>query len=122
MNPTFSSASSEKIPFDSAAMHQARLAAGLTIEEAASMTGLNKMTIQRYESGDIHQISPTRLLNLACVYHRPPLSLIGIPTSRDFFFDFGSGCTPCYFAPEGALPPAYPGKLILAVKRGLSHF
>ena len=68
------------VSLDSSRLRQARLRCEITIEEAARQTSLNKMTLQRYESGDIRATSPDRLLSASeQLLLSPDLSL---PPSR----------------------------------------
>lgn len=98
--------------FEPSAMRQARIQAGCTIEDAASLAHLNKMTLLRYESGDIHQISEDRLLRLSQVYHIPAAALLGIPAGQEFFLPEDQ----IHFVPDAASEPSCIGKRLLCVR------
>ena len=54
----------------------------LTLAEAAAMAGVNKMTLARYESGDIRSVRAARLCRLADLYQSPPFWLAGMDASQ----------------------------------------
>ncbi len=74
-----------RIPLDSERLRQARQKTGLTLAQAAGRAGINKMTLARYESGDIHRIAADRLLRLAAVYKSPPFWLAGMDAGQEYF-------------------------------------
>ena len=54
-----------RIPLDAVRLRQARQAKLLTLEEVSAAVFINKMTLLRYETGDIRAIAPERLERLA---------------------------------------------------------
>lgn len=74
-----------RIPLDSARLRLARQQTGLSLAEAAKRAGLNKMTLTRYESGDIRSAACASLHRLAAAYECPPFWLAGMDTGREFF-------------------------------------
>ena len=89
----------------------------MTIEEAALLTSLNKMTLQRYESGDIRAIAPNRLLRLAEAYKVSPAWLAGVAADQEFF----SGQEQLLLSPDPSLPPSRLGSRLLACLRFFSE-
>ena len=85
---------SPNIPLDAARLRKARQQLGLTLEEASRQTSINKMTLQRYESGDIRAIAPERLQRLAALYHTTPAQLHGISPQQEFITDNGLSIVP----------------------------
>ena len=98
------------ISLKSSRLRQARLRCEMTIEEAARLTSLNKMTLQRYESGDIRSTSLDRLLRLAESYHVSPAWLAGIAADQEFL----SGPEQLLLSPDLSLPPSRLGPRLLA--------
>lgn len=72
------------IPLHSLRLRQARLARGLTLEEVSRLVSINKMTLQRYESGDIRTIAPERLSRLADLYGTTCAWLYGASEQQEF--------------------------------------
>ena len=72
------------IPLDADRLRQARIACKYTIEEVAHLASLNKMTLLRYESGDIRTISPDRLDRLAAIYQTTPSHLCGTDPQTEY--------------------------------------
>ena len=98
------------VSLDSSRLRQARLRCEITIEEAARQTSLNKMTLQRYESGDIRATSPDRLLRLAILYNVSPAWLTGIAAGQEFL----SASEQLLLSPDLSLPPSRLGPRLLA--------
>lgn len=82
------------IPLDADRLRQARHACQYSIEEAASLASLNKMTLLRYESGDIRTISPDRLSRLAVIYQTTPSYLCGVDPQTEYMTEDGILITP----------------------------
>ena len=101
------------IPLNSQRLRQARLRCRITIEEAARLTGANKMTLLRYESGDIRTIAPERLKRLAKLYKVTPAWLAGVAPCQEFFSDSGR----LLLSPDRAEPPSHLGFRLLACLR-----
>lgn len=99
----------DRIPFNPSRMRQARQQKELTIEEAAQLSSVNKMTLQRYESGDIRAISPERLRRLATVYETSPAWLTGISSQQEFLFREAN----LLFSPLSAEQPSHLGQRLL---------
>ncbi len=97
------------IPFPPQNLRQARLHCHLSIEEAAHLASLNKMTLLRYESGDIRTISSRRLHRLAEIYQVPPAWLMGISPRQEFF----SAQEKLLVSPRRAEPPSRLGARLL---------
>lgn len=104
---------SASIPLSSQRLRQARLRCRLTIEEASRLTGANKMTLLRYESGDIHTIAPERLRRLAELYKVTPAWLAGVAPCQEFFSD----CGQLLLSPDRAETPSHLGFRLLACLR-----
>ena len=104
-----SAQSDAPIPFHPQNLRQARLRCHLSIEEAARLASANKLTLQRYESGDIRTITPKRLLCLAEVYKVPPAWLMGISPRQEFF----SAPEKLLLSPRRAEPPSRLGARLL---------
>lgn len=98
------------ISFDPQTLRQARIQCSLTVEEAARLASVNKMTLLRYENGDIHTISPERLDRLARLYKVPPSSLAGIASGQEFFSEQGR----LLLSPDKAETPSRLGGRLLA--------
>ena len=72
------------IPLDADRIRQARRSCEYSIEEVANLASLNKMTLLRYESGDIRSISPERLYRLAEIYKTTPAHLCGLDPHTEY--------------------------------------
>ena len=72
------------IPLDADRIRQARLTCRFSLEYVAQQVSINKMTLQRYESGDIRTISPDRLYRLARLYQTTPARLCGISPDTEY--------------------------------------
>lgn len=114
MNNTVSRSS--HVPFDPVRLRQARQQKGFTIEEASLRTSINKMTLLRYETGDIHTISPERLVRLANAYGTSPAWLTGISPEQEFFFVSEQ----LLLSPDGSCQPSHLGQRLLACLHYLS--
>lgn len=98
------------IPIEPQRLKYARHALGLSVEEAASRCSLNKMTLLRYESGDIQSVSPERLLRLAALYAVTPAYLAGIFSQEEFYNDTYK----LLLSPKSASAPTFLGRRLLA--------
>ena len=96
------------IPLNAERLKQARQACGLTLEEVALQVSINKMTLQRYESGDIRTIAPERLQRLAALYDTTPANLWGADPEQEYMTAQGILITPI-----SADPPSHLGKRLL---------
>ena len=85
MSENKSHSPSYRIPLDGGRLRQARQKAGLTLTEAADMADINKMTLARYESGDILSVAAARLCRLADLYQSPPFWLAGLDAGQEFY-------------------------------------
>ncbi len=100
-SPICSGGKDPRIVFDPDSLRQLRLDCNLTLENAASLAGINKMTLQRYERSDIHSMAASRLSSLAAVYHTVPARLTGIPKDQEYYVrDSG------ILTPDSAIPPS----------------
>ena len=99
----FSPKSSIKIAIDSQRLRQARIASHFTLEEVSRQVSITKMTLQRYETGDIRAISPERLERLARLYGTTPSYLHGISPTQEFITDQSMTIVPCSADPSTAL-------------------
>ncbi|MCI8401170.1 MAG: helix-turn-helix transcriptional regulator [Lachnospiraceae bacterium] len=104
------------IPFSSLRLREARTRRGLTIENVSRLAGLNKMTLLRYESGDIRTISPDRLIRLAQIYETSPAWLAGIASHQEFL----SRPHRILLSPDQADPPSRLGFRLLICLRYFS--
>lgn len=111
--PLASGQSGAHIPFHSQNLRQARLRCHLTIDEAARLAAVNKMTLQRYECGDIRTITLERLNRLAHLYQVPPAWLAGASPRQEFF----SEPERLLLSPDQAEPPSHLGTRLLACLR-----
>lgn len=82
------------IPLHAQRIRQARQAKELTLEEVSQHVSINKMTLLRYETGDIHTIAPERLYRLAELYDATPAYLCGMSPSQEFTDAQGLQITP----------------------------
>lgn len=94
---------SVRIPLDPSRLRQARQAKHLTLEEVSAAVSINKMTLLRYETGDIHSIASERLERLAALYETTPAFLHGISNHQEFTTDFGLQIIPVHADPPTAL-------------------
>ena len=102
-NDPATSKTSLYIPLDAARLRQARRNKHLTLEEVSVSVSINKMTLLRYESGDIHAIAPERLKRLAWLYEVTTAWLCGISSDQEFITDTGLEITPISVHPSTAL-------------------
>ena len=105
-----------QISFNPARMRQARQKRGLSIEEASRRTSTNKMTLLRYECGDIHTVSVDRLNRLAGIYGTSPAWLTGIAPEQEFL----SCKDHLLLSPVSADPPSHLGLRLLSCIHFLS--
>lgn len=97
------------ITFRPELLRQARRNQKLTIEEAAHLSNLNKMTLLRYESGDIKTMELARLQRLARLYRISPALLIGYAPTQEFYLSGPS----LHLIPLTAQTPTPIGKRLL---------
>ena len=102
-----------RIPLNGERLRHARQRAGLTLAEAAAMAGVNKMTLARYESGDIRSVTAARLCRLADLYQSPPFWLAGMDASQEFYTE-GQGLL---LSPEISRKPPGLGSRLLSCLR-----
>ena len=88
-----------RIPLDAVRLRQARQAKLLTLEEVSAAVFINKMTLLRYETGDIRAIAPERLQRLADLYGTTPAFLHGISPDQEFTTDLGLQIIPLHADP-----------------------
>lgn len=93
-----------RIPLDAARLRQARQAKQLTLEEVSVAASINKMTLLRYETGDIRAIAPERLQRLADLYGTTMAFLHGISADQEFTTDLK-----LQIIPVDADPPTHLG-------------
>lgn len=105
------------IPLNHARLRSARIKQGLTIEEASRLASINKMTLLRYESGDIRTISPERLCRLAGVCGTSPAWLAGLSPEEEFLTDKDQ----ILLSPDSAQLPSHLGPRLLACLHFLSE-
>ena len=98
-----------RIPLDAVRLRQARQAKNLTLEEVSAAVSINKMTLLRYETGDIRAIAPERLLRLSDLYDTTPAFLHGISPDQEFTTDLG-----LQIIPIQADPPTHLGRRLAA--------
>ncbi len=98
-----------RIPIDAIRLRQARQNQHLTLEDVSAAVSINKMTLLRYESGDIRAIAPERLERLAALYETTPSYLYGIDPSQEFTTDLG-----LQIIPMDADPPTHLGRRLSA--------
>ncbi len=103
------------IPIDGSRLRQARLSCDLSLEEVSQQVSINKMTLLRYETGDIRTISPERLHRLAQLYQTTPAHLYGISPQQEFLTEDGG-----QIIPFSADPPSHLGARLEACLRFLS--
>lgn len=97
--------STPNIPLYASRLREARQNQGLSIEEASTQAAINKMTLLRYETGDIRTIAPERLDRLAKLYQTTPAYLCGISPTQEFMSDTG-----LHIVPFTADPPTRLGR------------
>lgn len=83
-----------RIPLDASRLRQARQRKNLTLEEVTALVSINKMTLLRYETGDIRAIAPERMERLAALYETTQAWLSGISSTQEFISDTGLEITP----------------------------
>jgi len=86
----------QRIPLDAVRLRQARQSKHLTLEEVSAAVFINKMTLLRYETGDIRAIAPERLERLAVLYGTTPAHLHGIPSDQEYTTEVGLQIVPDY--------------------------
>lgn len=86
--------SSIRIPLDAYRLRQARQNKKLTLEEVTALVSINKMTLLRYETGDIRAIAPERMERLATLYETTQAWLSGISPTQEFITDANLEITP----------------------------
>ncbi len=94
---------SSRIPLDATRLRQARQNKHLTLEEVSAAVSINKMTLLRYETGDIRAIAPERLERLAALYDVTPAYLHGIGLDQEFTTDLGLQLIPFHADPPTPL-------------------
>ena len=92
-----------RIPLDAVRLRQARQAKHLTLEEVSAAVSINKMTLLRYETGDIRAIAPERLERLASLYGTTPAVLHGISLVQEFTTENGLQIVPIHADPPTPL-------------------
>ena len=94
---------SVRIPLDASRLRQARQNKNLTLEEVTALVSINKMTLLRYETGDIRSIAPERMERLAALYETTRAWLSGISPTQEFITDSGLEISPVSADPPTAL-------------------
>jgi len=115
-NHTTSVNHSVKIPIDGGRLRQARIACQLTLDEVTQKVSINKMTLLRYETGDIRMIAPERLERLAQLYGTTPAYLNGIPSAQEFTTD-----QDLQIIPFSADPPTALGRRLSIALSAFNH-
>lgn len=95
--------SSVRIPLDASRLRQARQNKNLTLEEVTALVSINKMTLLRYETGDIRSIAPERMERLAALYETTQAWLSGISPTQEFITDTDLEIVPITADPPTAL-------------------